>query len=195
MPFGRIVVPPDLSSYARTTDMVSALAAYAQSTILANYALLAGATFSGSISAPNLYQNTSVAGYGTGTAYSLTATPAAVSFGTTSPTITVPIAGTWAIFARMNLKYNGATFAAVRTVSLKLRRTNNTAADLDSSPSSILTGTVTALTTTLSDANLPLIVYTTANTNDSISIFASIDVVPTLGTLDISEASLVAVRL
>lgn len=133
--------------------------------------------------------------YAAGTAYALTSTPAALDFGTTDPSIAITTAGTYRIKARVNLKYNGATFAAVRTITLKLRRTNNTAADLTNSSAVVTTAIITTLTQTLMSLELPEVVYTTANTDDAITIFGSIDVVPSVGSLDVVEASIHAVRV
>lgn len=140
-------------------------------------------------------KNHEVAVNAAGTAYSLTATPAALTFGTTSPTIVIDKAGTYLIVARVNLKYNGATFAASRTATLKLRRTNNTAADLTGGTTALATDIVTTKTFTFSAGMLPPIIYTTSQTTDSISIFGSLDVVPTAGSLDATEANIVVVRL
>lgn len=133
--------------------------------------------------------------YASGTAYSLTATSAALDFGTTDPSVTIAAAGTYAIRARVNLKYNAATFAAVRTVTLKLRRTNNTAADLTNGSDTILTDIITTKTYTEGWFNLPEVIYTTSNSNDAITIFGDVSVIPTAGSLDAVSASIVAVRL
>jgi hypothetical protein len=129
-----------------------------------------------------------------GTAYALTNTPAALDFGTTDPSIVIPQAGTWLILARARLDNNAATFAAVRTATLKLRRTNNTAADLTNGSVALLTQIITALT-----FSMPTIswwtIYTTANSDDIIKIFGDISVVPTAGSLDAVEASIIAVRI
>jgi hypothetical protein len=132
--------------------------------------------------------------YAAGTAYSLTATPAALTFGTTSPSLTLNAAGTYLLLARSRMAYNAATFAAVRTTTLKLRRTNNTAADLTNGSVTATTGIITLLTYTFIDQFWP-VVYTTTNANDVISLFGSIDVLPGAGTLDVAEASIVAIRL
>lgn len=129
-----------------------------------------------------------------GTAYSLTNTAAAAAFGTTSPSITLDKAGTYAIFASANLLYNAATFAAVRTATLKLRRTNNTAADLTGMTRDVKSGIITLLTYSLPNTTL-MGIYTTTNTDDIISLFANLDVVPTAGSLDLVQASIVAFRL
>lgn len=130
-----------------------------------------------------------------GTAYSLTTTPTALTFGTTSPALTINKAGTYLLLGRVNVKYNGATFAASRVVTLKLRRTNNTAADLTNGTMTAATDIVTTKTFTFGTFELPPIVYTTANLTDAITIFGDVAVAPTAGSLDTVEASIVAIRL
>lgn len=129
-----------------------------------------------------------------GTVYSLTATPTALTFGTTSPAIVLDKAGTYLLIARANLKYNAATFAATRAVTIKLRRTNNTPADLTGGTRVLATGVITTLTYTFDDSSLA-VVYTTTNVNDAITLFGDVAVVPTAGSLDAIEANIVAVRL
>ena len=133
--------------------------------------------------------------YAAGTAYSLTNTAALADFGTTDPAITITTAGTYLIFARAVLDYNGATFAAVRTATVKLRRTNNTAADLTNASSALKTQVITALTFTAGDVILPPVIYTTTNTDDIIQMWAGLDTAPTAGSMDVSSAEIVAVRL
>jgi hypothetical protein len=96
------------------------------------------------------------------------------------------------MFARVRTDYNAATFAAVRTATYKLRRTNNTAADVTSSSGAFATSVITAITSTAQTFNLPLVLYTTTNSNDVISLFGSIDVIPTAGSIDAVEANIVA---
>lgn len=133
--------------------------------------------------------------YAAGTAYALTNTAAALDFGTTDPSKVINKAGTYLLFPRVNLKYNAATFAASRTVTLKLRRTNNTAADLSNGSMTALTDIITTKTYTFGAFNLPPVIYTTTNLDDAITIFGDVSVVPTAGSLDAVEASIVAVRL
>ena len=133
--------------------------------------------------------------YASGTSYQLTATPAQVVFGTTSPSLTITSAGVWLLLARARVDYTGSTFAAVRTGTLKLRRTNHTAADLANSPASFLTDIITTLTYTLGVIDLAPIIYTTTNATDIIQVWGSISVVPTAGSIDVSESSIVAVKL
>lgn len=133
--------------------------------------------------------------YAAGTAYSLTATAAALDFGTTDPVLTLDKAGTYLLFAKANLRYTAATFAASRAVTLKLRRTNNTAADLTNGTLTVATDIITTLTYTFGVFQLPTVIYTTTNTNDAITIFGDVAVVPSAGSLDATAAEIVAVRL
>lgn len=132
--------------------------------------------------------------FAAGTAYSLTNAQAAAVFGTTSPSLTLSKAGTYLIIATAKLDNAGATTVADRLATLKLRRTNNTAADLTNGSVSVQTGIVTTITNTLATITWS-VVYATALTSDIITIFGGMDTVPSAGTLDVSAASLVAVRL
>lgn len=133
--------------------------------------------------------------FASGTVYSLTNTQAALTFGTTSPSLSLTAAGTYLILARVKLDYNGATFAAVRNATLKLRRTNNTPADLTNGSTTIKTQIITTLTYTFGDIMWTPDFYVTANANDTIAIFGALDVVPTAGSLDAVEAQIMAIRL
>lgn len=141
---------------------------------------------------PTIKQLTS---YAAGTVYSLTNAAAKVVFGTTSPAIVINEAGTYVIFARCRVDYTAATFAAVRTVSAKLRRTNNTAADLTGAATSLLTQIITLLSFTAGYMVLPPVIYTTVNVNDAIELQALVNTVPTAGTIDITEAEIIAIRI
>lgn len=133
--------------------------------------------------------------YAAGTVYTLTATSAAVDFGTTDPIITITADGTYRIKARVKVALNGATFAANRTLTVKLRRTNNTPADVANSSTTWIVPIVTTITNTLAVIELPEVLYTTALATDTIQLFADISVLPTAGSISIDEASIVAVRL
>lgn len=133
--------------------------------------------------------------FSAGTVYALTATAAKLNFGTTDPSLTITSPGTYKITATVCLDYNAATFDAVRTASLKLRRTNNTAADLTNGAAPpVKTQVVTTLTGTMVVVTWS-VNYATSNSNDVIEIFGSVDVVPTAGSLDASYASIVMQRL
>jgi hypothetical protein len=133
--------------------------------------------------------------YASGTAYQLTNTAALLNFGTTDPSLIISSPGTWLILAQARIDYTGATFAAVRNVTLKLRRTNNTAADIANSPAGFKTDIITTLTYTAQLVKIPALVYVTTNSDDVLEVWGSIDTVPTAGSIDAVEASLVAVKL
>lgn len=144
---------------------------------------------------PRPANNSSQTVYGAGTAYSLTQTPALLNLGTTPVSIVLANPGTYLLMARAVLEYNGATFAASRVVTLKLRRTNNTAADLANSSMAVNTAIVTTITNTFGDFVLPVVIYTTQNSNDIIQIFGDVGTVPTAGSLDAVAGEIVAIRI
>jgi hypothetical protein len=133
--------------------------------------------------------------YATGTVYTITAVSAAVDFGTTDPIITVNATGTYLLRGRVRVALNGATFAANRTLTVKLRRTNNTPADVANSSTTWIVPIVTTITNTLAVIELPEVSYTTALTTDTIQLFADISVLPSAGSISIDEASIVAIRI
>lgn len=132
--------------------------------------------------------------FAAGTVYTMTNSSAAVTFGTTSPAITIDSPGTYLIFARARYELVGATFAATRITTLKLRRTNNTAADLTNGSIAFNTPVVTLLSNTMATPTI-MTTYTTTNSDDIIALFSDVGTVPSAGTLTIDEASIVAIRL
>lgn len=132
--------------------------------------------------------------YAAGTAYSLTNSAALLDFGTTDPSLTIGADGTYLLLARVRYDYNAATFAAVRTVTTKLRRTNNTPADLTDGSSSWKTDIITTLTYTAVIQQLPPIIYS-GTSGDIVQIWGSVNTVPSAGSLDAVEAEIVAVRI
>jgi hypothetical protein len=135
--------------------------------------------------------------YGSGTAHTITgASFAAVVFGTSgTQEVTLTTAGTWLLQARARVDYNGATFAAVRTASFKLRRTNNTAGDVTNAATAFKTEIITTLTYTALDVVFPPVTYATANVDDILQMQVAIDTDPTAGSLQIVEAEIVATYL
>lgn len=136
-----------------------------------------------------------ITAYSAGTAYSLTATHALLDFSTTDPAITITSAGTWLIMAGANLKLNGATFAATETAACKVRRTNNTAADLTSAADSITIPIVTTATQHAGTVRIPSIIYTTTNTTDILQVFGRVLVTPSAGSIDATSSFIVAIKL
>ena len=138
---------------------------------------------------------TPITAYASGTVYSLTNTDALVDFGTTDPTIVLDKSGTYLLFGRAYLVYNGATYAANQTVTIHLRRTNNTAGNVANATTTATLRIVTTLTDTVGVMPLPPVVYSTSNTTDSISVYGSLSATPAAGTVDVKEASVVALKI
>lgn len=128
---------------------------------------------------------------GSGTAYQLTTTPALLNLGTTIPQITIPADGNYILAAWVRYDYNAATFAANRTVTTKIRRTNNTATDITGTTRSFLTEIITTKTFTAQGYVVALIPYA-GTTGDVLEVWGSVDTLPSAGSLDCVEASLIA---
>lgn len=133
--------------------------------------------------------------YGSGTVYTLGATIAAVDLGTTDPILTINAAGTYRLRARIMVNFVGTTFAANQTVTVRLRRTNNTPGDVANSTTVFQFEVITtARTQTITVIELPEVFYTTANADDTLQIFAGLSALPGAGSVNISETSITAIR-
>lgn len=148
-----------------------------------------------SLLSPVPAENSALTVYASGTAYQLTNAAALLNFGTTDPSLTLTSPGTYLILARATLYYNGATFAASRVVTLKLRRTNNTAADIANASVAVDTDIITTVSSTFGDFALPPVIYTTTKNDDNIQIYGDVATVPTAGSLDATSADIIAIRL
>lgn len=135
-----------------------------------------------------------LSGYATGTPYNLTATAAQVAPGTGSASITIATAGTYLILAAAHLLFSGATFAANRTATLTVHRTNNTPGDITNATRTVQTGVVTTLTGDAGTVVLPPTIYT-ATAGDMLQIFGSVSIIPTAGNLQCDSAEIIAIRI
>lgn len=127
-----------------------------------------------------------------GTAYTLTTSYAALDFGTTDPVVTISNAGTYTLYFWVQTSLVSAT-TTTQSVQFKLRRTNNTAADLGSVSSAPLP------VATIGSQNGPqacmiAVKYTTTNTNDSITIQGQTSAALGAGTVTVTDARIVAIR-
>jgi hypothetical protein len=132
--------------------------------------------------------------YASGAVYSLTDTAAALNFGGTDPAIVLLSAGTYLILSTAQLEYAAATITT-QTATLKLRRTNNTAADITGIFLTIDLPAATTQTYTVGAYSLPVAVYTTTNDDDALTLFGNLDAAAGAGSVQCSDASIVAVRL
>ena len=135
------------------------------------------------------------AAYLTGTAYTFTGSAAAITGGTTSPSITLPAAGTYFLYGDIDTNYVGATFAANQTLTLELYRTNNTPGVISSSPAVVTLNVVTTFTGTASTSNIHGVIYTTINSNDVITLYGLLSATPSAGSVTATGGGLYALRL
>lgn len=122
-----------------------------------------------------------------------TGTITTLSFGTTSPTLAMT-AGTWLVFGKVQIDRAGAT-VTTQTLSLKLRRTTTTAADLETAIVIDLPASTT-LTDTLGVYLLGPVLYTCTDAN-SVSIQGAVSATMGAGTITAVAAgtAIQAIRL
>jgi hypothetical protein len=139
--------------------------------------------------------NLALSVYAAGTVYTLTATNAKIDFGTTDPSLTITAPGTYALHGFAKVQVNGATFAANQTVTVLIRRTNNTPANITNSGTTWFLPTMTTLTQTIALIQMKEIFYTTANSDDVLELWADVSALPSAGTVTIEAASLTVIRV
>lgn len=137
-----------------------------------------------------------VTAYASGSPYILTDAPALLGFGGTDPIITIPETGTWHITAMAKLRYNKAEFTTNSIITVKLRRTNNTASDLANASDTLMVvntdyAGLGSLTEEVGFISID-VVYTTTRNDDIIELWGSVDTLPTSGSLDVVAARIVA---
>lgn len=124
-----------------------------------------------------------VSAYGVGTAYNLTNAQAAVDLGTTDPAIVLDAPGTYIVRAAVHIAFNGATITT-QTLSPKVRRTNNTAADLSVVPVLDLP-VITTLTHSYGIIQLPPFRYATPRSDDALAIYAALSAAAGAGQVEV----------
>lgn len=130
-----------------------------------------------------------------GIGYLITATPALVTMDAGAVTLVITTPGTYLLRSRAMVDYLSATFASQEMVTLKLRRTNNTAADIPNAIGGFKTNIVTTALYTAAIVPLPEVSYTTLNSNDSISLYADVATAPSAGTIKVLQAEIIAQRI
>lgn len=135
-----------------------------------------------------------VSEFSAGTAYTLTNSTAVVVFGTSgNMEVVLNAAGNWHLYFFARTDYVAATFAAEQTVQFKLRRSNNTPADITNSTHEWKTQIITTLSHTAMLLTAGPIPYTTALTTDNIQMLAFVGVLPGAGSINVVEGYIVAV--
>lgn len=129
----------------------------------------------------------------TGGSQNLTATPAQAL--SVTLTLTGAAAKTYMLFARVRIDYAAATISATQVVTLTIRRTNNTGANMASS--TMQTAIVTPTLSYTAGEITVMIPYTTSGVGDIIQPFVSIDSVANIsaGHVNVVEASISAIEL
>lgn len=145
---------------------------------------------------PSSPTSTYFASYSAGTPYNLTTTSSKITFGTTSPQITLTSPGTYSIRTNVLVGYTGLVSVGTRTLNVKLRRTNNTASDLTNASTDFVTPAASvALTSSAGDVDVPEIFYTTSNSNDVIELWGSISAAISLGNIQAQQASITVTKI
>ena len=124
---------------------------------------------------------------GTGTV-AVTSATTQLNVASNPPTWTIPDTHTYIIFSRAKFDSTGLTYAGTTALTLKLRRTNNTPADLLSivwtfPAAPVQNQSILALT-------LPPLFYTPAQVNDVIELWGATAADPTAGALNCKETYL-----
>lgn len=133
--------------------------------------------------------------YASGTAATVGSSPALVDFGTTDPSLTISASGKYEMKAQCNVRYVGATYSTDQTITVKLRRTNNTAADISNATHTRDLELVTQFTGSAGQIVLPTIYYDTPRNDDIIQLWASVSATPGAGSVQIDQASITALRV
>jgi hypothetical protein len=137
----------------------------------------------------------SVSGIATGTTYALTNSSAEITFGTTSPSITLAQAGTYLILGRVRFDLWGESNAAKDSAIFNYYRTNNTPGVITNSTTSYSWPVLTTQTYSVEAMDLPFIVYTTTNTTDILQVYGNVAQNPGAGQVRVMEAQILAIRL
>lgn len=117
----------------------------------------------------------------------LTTSPAQIL----SSTVTLPSTQSYILFATARFGYVGATYAGNQTLTVKIRRTNNSATDISNAVSTQVMAIVTTITYGLGQIEIPVVSYS-GTAGDILQIFATVSATPSAGNVQAVECSLVA---
>lgn len=132
-----------------------------------------------------------------GTSYTITATSAPVDNGTTDPIITLDAPGTYLLMGYMRVEYNAATFAASRTITCQINRTNNTPGLINGAAREFFNTAIETTQTKTGPIFNFFYIYTTANSDDILQLYTDVSVLPSAGSISVGAgaAKLMAIRL
>lgn len=138
--------------------------------------------------------HTTFAAVGAGTAYTMTAAYANVTMGTTSPTIPITAAGTYIVWANVQLSFVGATYAAVNSATFRLQETTANVSLTDGERGDMLP-VMTTITNLGPSIMIGPVEHITADTDDVIVIQGDLGALPSAGTVTATKATVYAVRI
>lgn len=101
--------------------------------------------------------------------------------------------GTYLLLATVRLDFIGATFAASKTITLKLRETS-LGADVADAIVNLESGTPTTATQTFAVVALPPVTFA-ATAGNIVKVFGQVAAVPGAGDLKVIEVSIIAIKL
>lgn len=125
----------------------------------------------------------------------LTATDIQLAFSVTPPDLVITTAGSWVLFGTAKFRYAGAEWAANATLTMKLRKTTGTAADLILRTFQLPIIAHPGPTNDAFVIALPPVLFHTANTTDNISLRAYLSAIPDAHDFSVAEASIFAIRV
>jgi hypothetical protein len=103
-------------------------------------------------------------------------TPEALQFNAVNQSLVINATGKWLLLAKVRVDYSWATYSEDNKIlNLKLRRTNNSAADIADTTVAIKLRDVSTAYFTAQVVDLPQVVYNTTNTTDALSIYGWLD--------------------
>lgn len=129
--------------------------------------------------------------YASGSPYVLTETPALAAFGTQSPQLTLVRRVFHTLSARAVIDLSGCTIVSPIDITLKLRRTSGTPADIASCTTTLRVGIVGTSGTGVQDMEItiPQKSHRPSLANEVVQLWASVSALPASGEIRISEAS------
>ncbi len=115
----------------------------------------------------------------------------------TDPAVVLSVAGTWKITASLCMNQVTASIPNAQEATFKLRRTNNTAADLAETEITVVLSTAGATNPTYTETCVVLSAdaYTTTLTNDSITVFGDLTSSVPAGDIAVSFLDIYAERI
>lgn len=131
-----------------------------------------------------------ISSYAVGGSQALTATPAQIL----SLSVTLTEARSYLLIPSVRFDFSAATFADTENLTVKLRRTNNTAADITSAVAVGKIGVVSALSESVPFPGFPSVVYS-AGAGDIVQMYASLSDTPYAGAINAVEGSILAIPL